>query len=79
MVYLTTATTKTLGAVPGILVTINLGFTGTITVADADGTKALITNPVLGNSFRYYGFNGSVSVTNSATGDITVSVLQKSR
>lgn len=59
----------------GILIQVNTGFTGTITVADTNGTQAVVTNPVVGNAFRYYGLTGAVTVTSSATGDITVSSL----
>lgn len=59
----------------GILIQVNTGFTGTITVADSNATQAVATNPVVGNAFRYYGLAGAVTVTSSATGDITVSTL----
>lgn len=59
----------------GILVQVNAALTGTITVADGGVTKAVITNPGVGNMFKYYGFSGAVTITSSATCDVTVSVL----
>lgn len=59
----------------GILITVNTGLTGSITVTDANGTQAVITNPVVGNMFRYFGLTGQVNVNPSATCDITVSIL----
>lgn len=76
MVHITAATTNAVGSPRGILIQINLGWTGTITVSDSIGTQAIITNPVLGQSFKYYGFTGAVSVvTTGATEDCTVSNL----
>lgn len=54
------------------LIVVNTGFTGTIIVADKTGTIATITNPVVGQSFPYWDINGRLTVTSSATGDITV-------
>jgi hypothetical protein len=76
MVHITAATTNAVGSPRGILIQINLGWTGTITVSDAIGTQAIITNPVLGQQFKYYGFTGAVSVvTTGTTEDCTVSNL----
>lgn len=62
----------------GLLITVNAALTGTITVADINGTQAIITNPAAGAAYRYYGLEGTVTVNPSATCDITVSVLNKS-
>lgn len=75
MIYITTTAPATIDRVNGILITVNAALTGTITVADAGVTKAVITNPAVGNAFRYYGFAGAVTVTASATCDVSVSVL----
>lgn len=74
MIYIITATTTTIGPVYGIRVEINATLTGTVTVADSQGTKALIAIGMSAGKV-YYGFNGSVTVTTSAADNITVSVL----
>lgn len=75
MNYITTATTTTVGRVYGIRVEINKVLTGTVTIADADGTKAVIAATTVAQGKTYYGFNGSVTVVNASTEDITVSAL----
>lgn len=78
MTHITAATTNAVGTPRGVLIQINLGWTGTITVADANGTQAVITNPVLGQSYKYWGFTGAVSVvTTGTTEDCTVSNLER--
>lgn len=67
-----------------ILIQVNAALTGTITVAVAGSTQygtpastiATITNPTVGNVFRYGGLRteGKVTVTPSTTCDITVTV-----
>jgi hypothetical protein len=71
----------------GILIQVNAALTGTITVAVAGSTQygtssatiATITNPGVGNVFRYGGLTqqGAVTVNPSATCDITVTVLTR--
>lgn len=71
----------------GILITVNAALTGTIITTTAGSTqygtaadtKGTITNPTVGNSFKYLGLNqaGKVIVTPSTTCDITVSVLTR--
>ena len=75
MVYITGATTTTLGKVPGIRVAINQATTGTITIADGDGTKAIIAATTAAQDKVYYGFNGTVTITNASAENITVSIL----
>jgi len=75
MIYITSATTTTIGLAHGILVEINQPTTGTVTIADAGGTKAIIAATTAASSKRYYGFNGTVTVTNASAENITVSVL----
>jgi hypothetical protein len=74
MIYITSATTYTIGRTYGIRIEINAALTGTLTVADGDGTKAVIA---IGSTAAkiYYGFNGVVTVTNSASENVTVSLL----
>jgi hypothetical protein len=79
MLYITTATTKTIDRCAGLRITVNAALTGTITVTDAGAAIAVITNPTVGNQFEYFGFNGPITVTNSATGDITISILSANR
>lgn len=62
-------------AVRGIRLTVNAALTGTYTVTDQTGTIAVITNPAVGGSFVYSGLTSPVTVTASATGDATVSIL----
>ncbi len=61
----------------GVLITNNIDLTGTVTVANASATIAVITNPQAGGMFRYGGMRGGgkVTVTPSATCDITVTIL----
>lgn len=75
MTYMTTGQAYTIGAVYGILVQVNAPLTGTITIADGVGTKAVMASIVPVGQYRYFGFTGTVIVTPSATTDATVSVL----
>lgn len=71
----------------GILISVGTGFTGTITTTVAGSTQygspsatiGVITNPVVGNTFRYGGLRnqGVISVTPSTTCDITVTALSQ--
>lgn len=80
MTYITTGTTTTIAdAAAGILIQNNAALTGTITVKDGGTTKAVISNPTVGLQFRYYGFNGAVTIVTSTTCDVTVSVLNTAR
>lgn len=78
MVYMTTsATAYTIGgnALRGLLIQVNAALTGTLTVKDGTTTVAVITNPLVGQQYRYYGFAGICTVTPSATCDATASAL----
>jgi len=80
MIYITAAATTTVAdATNGILITVNAALTGTITVRDAGVAVAVITNPTVGTAYRYYGFNGAVSLVTNANTDITVSILNTTR
>jgi len=79
MIYITTGTTTTLPQANGILVQVNAALTGTITVNDGGSARAVITNPTVGSSFRYYGFTGVPTVVTSTTCDVTISVLNTTR
>ena len=80
MKYITASGSQTIASGAfGILITVNTALTGTITVADAGTTIAVITNPTVGSSYQYYGFNGAITVNPSATCDITVNVLNDIR
>lgn len=80
MIYITTGATTTIAdRATGILVQNNAALTGTITVKDGGNTVAVITNPVVGNQYRYFGFNGQVTIVTSTTCDVTVSVLNRVR
>lgn len=82
MIHITDTAAHNLPPCAGIRITVNTGFTGTITLVDSAGTtQAVVTNPVVGNSFTYYGLISNTAVpatvTSSATGDITVSILSR--
>lgn len=74
MIYITAATTTTIGPVYGIRVEFNQASTGLVTIADALGTKAIIAIGMATGKV-YYGFIGTVTVTNASAENITVSLL----
>lgn len=74
MTRITTATTYTVGQAYGIRIEIAAALTGTITIADDRGTQAVLPIGATGGK-QYFGFNGQVKVTNTATEEATVSVL----
>lgn len=76
MTYITTAATNAIGTCYGIRIEINKTLTGTLTIADSRGTQGIIAIAGTGNKV-YYGFQGAVTVTNSATEDVTVSALSR--
>lgn len=77
MTRITSATTTTLGRCYGIRLEIAAALTGTVTISDNNGTQAIlpIASPAVGRV--YYGFTGPVSIVNSATEEITVSLLNR--
>ncbi len=77
MIYMTANTAYTIGGVAlrGLFIQVNAALTGTLTVKDDSTTKAVITNPAVGNQFVYYGFTGVCTVTPSTTCDATASAL----
>lgn len=76
--YVTSAATLTLGKVHGIRVEINKALTGTLTIADGGSTVGVVA--IAGTGTReMWGFNGSVTLVNSATEDITVSIINNTR
>lgn len=79
MIYITTAATYSVGQVHGLRVEINQPTTGTVTIADEQGTKAIIAASTPAQAKVYYGFNGNVTVTNASAENITVSVLNTTR
>lgn len=77
MTYITTAATNAIApSCYGIRIEINKALTGTLTIADARGTQGIIAIGGTGSKV-YYGFQGAVTVTNSVTEDVTVSVLNR--
>lgn len=65
------------GRISKVLLTNNIALTGTITISDETGTAgtpvvAIITNPAVGNQYEYWDFQTGVTITPSATCDITV-------
>jgi len=79
MLYITGATTTTIGRAHGLRVEINQALTGAVTIADSDGTKAIIAALTPAQAKVYYGFNGTVTVTNASAENITVSILNTTR
>lgn len=63
-------------AVRGIRITVNTGITGTVTTNDGTGVVGIATNPVTGQSYIYNGLLSPVTVTASAAGDFTISILK---
>lgn len=61
-----------------VRITINTGFTGTLTISDETGIAGspvvgIITNPVVGQFFDYWGIQSGLTITPSGTGaDATV-------
>lgn len=79
MTYITTSGSKTVAdGCYGILIQVNNPLTGTITVADAGTTIAVLSSVVPVGQYRYLGFKGAATVNPSASCDITVSILQTS-
>lgn len=82
MIHITDTAAHNLPPCAGIRITVNTGFTGTITLVDSAGTtQAIITNPATSNSFTYYGLISTTAtpatITDSAAADITVSILSR--
>ena len=75
MNYITTAATTTVGRTRGIRVSINKALTGTLTIADGGTTVAVIAAATAAQDKIYWGFNGSVTVVNGSTEDVTISAL----
>lgn len=56
-----------------MLISVGTGFTGTITVTDANGAVGIATNPVVGNAnLEYWDLAAPAVVQASAAGNITV-------
>lgn len=77
MIHITSAATYQAGTARGIILQFNTGITGTATIADANGTQAIITNATVGQTYKYYGFTGAVTVVTSATTDATISNIER--
>lgn len=77
MTRITTAQTYTIGRCYGLRLEIATALTGTVTIADNNGTQAVLPIAAAAGSKVYYGFNGPVTVVTTATEEITVSVLNR--
>lgn len=60
------------------IITVNTGFTGSITVSDETATAGtpvvgVITNPVTGGIYEYWDLKNGLTINPSTTCDITVS------
>lgn len=76
--HITTTAATTVGKdIRNLLVTINATLAGTVTIADSVGTVAIITNPTVGTFYEYWDLSGAVTVTASATCEITVNTGRK--
>lgn len=87
MIYITTNAAYPIGKQSAIYLQNNKAVTGTITITaagdaqygTASQTIAVITDPGVGASFRYGGLHtyGILTITTSATGDMTVTPLAR--
>lgn len=57
---------------PKLTIQVNAALTGSITVADTNGTVGIITNPTVGSYYEYWDLVGQATVNPSTTTDITV-------
>lgn len=84
-VNITTATATNVGLAKGIQITVNNGFTGTIVTSAGGSTQygtpastiGTVTNPAVGQSFRYGGLHtqGPITITPSGVGDLTITKI----
>lgn len=84
-IHITTGTVTVATATDGIRITVNLGFTGTITVAALGSTQygtpaqtlGIITNPVTGQNYTYRNLRtqGAITVAPNTTTDLSVDLL----
>lgn len=84
MIHITDTAAHNIPPCAGIYIAVNTGFTGTLTLVDGAGTtQAVVTNPGAGFDNYYYGLISSIAspatVTASATGDTTISILSAIR
>lgn len=77
MTRITTAATTVIGRCYGIRIEVAAALTGTVTITDTNGTQAVLPIACPAGGKVYYGFTGSVSITNSATEEMTVSLLNR--
>lgn len=80
MKYITTASTHTIAkGADGLLVQNNLTLSGTITLAVGGATFAVITDPQVGEQYRYNGLRGqgAITVVPSDACNITISFLNR--
>lgn len=76
--YITTGATTQVktGNIYSVLITVNAALTGTITIIDGTtgttGNVAIITNPTVGSSYRYWDLANGLRIVTSTTCDITV-------
>lgn len=86
-VNITGSGATSIGLARAIRITVNLGYTGTLTVTAAGSTQygtaaqtiAIITNPVTGQVYPYGGLHGqgAISINPSTTTDISVTKVNK--
>ena len=76
---ITTGTATTISPCGAILIQVNAALTGTITVMAGGITQATITNPALGNVFRYGNLSKltPIVITPSTTCDISVTAMSR--
>lgn len=84
---ITTGTATNIGLARAILIQVNAALTGTIVISTAGSTQygtvaqtiGTITNPTVGQQYKYGGLHGqgAVTVTPSTTCDISVSKINK--
>lgn len=84
-VHITTGTVTVANAADGIRITVNLGYTGSLTVATLGSTQygtaattlGIVTNPVTGQEYTYRNLRtqGAITVAPSTTTDLSVDLL----
>lgn len=81
--YITTGTTVQVdsGYIKEAAIQVNAALTGTITITDgtsgSTANVAIITNPTVGQMYRYYALKNGLRVTTSTTCDVTAMTVPR--
>lgn len=81
-IHITASGATSIGLADNIIITVGLGYTGSLTVTNAgstqygtaSGTQLIVTDPVKGNEYRIGGLRnqGAISINPSTTTDLAV-------